>query len=375
MNTKRIAFCIESFSNTGGMERVLSVCANQLAKMYDITIITAFQHDKADVFALDNRIERVDLDVHAQDCRRSILRNPIVDAYKNELADYLCHHSFDFVISMGGLDLRFLPEIMDGSKKILWLHFPIDIAKLWYRSEASLLNKFFAKLQTYRRIQDAKKFDKIIVLSDADRFAWAKHTQKVIKIYNPLTVRNNQIPDYSVKAVISVGRLDRQKGFDYLIDAWRLVYQKHPDWVLDIYGDGPLKVELGNQIHRNGLDRVIKLKGVHRNMPSEYIKHSIYVMSSRNEGFPLVLLESLACGLPIVSFNCPQGPSEIINHGKNGYLVDEVGDIFGLSRALCKVIEDIELRKQMGHQALMDAEKYSVDKIMNQWIQMFESLS
>lgn len=370
----KIAICIENFSSTGGMERVLSVCANHFIVQHEVTIITAFQNNAKDAFPLHSKIKRVDLNI-SRNCKRILpFSNSMVTAYKNKLRDYLCRQSYDIVISMGSLELRFLPSIKDGSRKIVWFHFAMDIANLWYKSESGLLNRCYALLQTRRRIRFAKKFDRIVVLSDADRVSWTKYAQNVVRIYNPLTIIANQTPDYSSKSVISVGRLDYQKGFDYLIEAWKLVNNYYPEWHLNIYGEGSMRDQLTEQIRQNGLEDSVTLKGISHHIQKEYPKHSFYIMSSRKEGFPLVLLEALASGLSIVSYNCPQGPAEIVSHGKNGFLVDKVGDIKGLSNYICKLIEDEELRIRMGNRARLDASMYSTDIIIEQWNQLFESL-
>jgi len=216
--------------------------------------------------------------------------------------------------------------------------------------------------------------DKVVVISKSDKQIWEKHCCNVTYIYNPITLHSSQTSSCEQKAVIAVGVLGVQKGFDLLIDAWEKVYKKHPDWRLDIFGDGPDKALLQEQINDMGLQNVVFLKGRTNKIEDEYLKHSIYVMSSRAEGFGLVLVEAAECGLPLVSFDCNYGPNEIIVDGENGILVKEVGDIEGLSNAINLLVEDPEKRKRMGLSAKKLNERYSGDKIKKQWLNLFNGL-
>lgn len=356
----KIAYIIECMHNSGGMERVLSVCTNTLCQDLDVSIITLYQKDRPYYFPLDNKIHRYDLGVEN-----------VADGtqLKQRISEFLMAHHFDIVISMGGIDMYYLHSIKDSSNKIVWFHFAINIAETtWAGPNPSFAKKIKAKLQTWKRIYHARKYDKIIVISKADLKAWKKHTSNAICIYNPVTIDNPAPSDLSSKHVISVGRLDYQKGFDLLINAWKIVSEKHPDWELNIYGEGPHKEQLQKQIDNLQLSSSVTLCGRTSNITEKYTKHSIFVMSSRAEGLGLVLIEAASCGLPLISYDCPSGPSEIITDGKNGYLIPKVGDIEMMANRICKLIEDADLRKQMGKNAKLMVDKFSPAKIKEQWI-------
>lgn len=366
----KIAYVVDCMYNSGGMERVLSVCANALCDVYDVTVITAFQKGQPDFFKLNSRIKRYDLGIHEDANIRRKKRD-----FKRTLSAYLQVEHFDVVVSMGGMDLGFLYSIRDGSKKFVWFHFAIDIAKTtWIGPNPNLLKKIKAQLQTWKRIYYARKYDKIVVISKADLEAWKEYTNKVVCVYNPVTIGNPVQADLSSKKVISVGRLDYQKGFDYLIDAWGLVAEKHKDWLLDIYGEGPLREQLQWKIDKQGLHNSVRLCGRTPNITEKYAQHSIYVMSSRAEGLGLVLIEAASCGLPLISYDCPSGPSEIVTDGENGYLIPHVGDIDAMAEKICLLIEDAELRKQMGEKAKLMVDKFSPLKIKEQWMTLFDSI-
>jgi glycosyltransferase involved in cell wall biosynthesis len=185
----------------------------------------------------------------------------------------------------------------------------------------------------------------------------------------------NSFSNCHAKRAISVGRLSSAKGFDYLIKAWAGVHRQYPEWVCDIYGYGyGRENEYQQLIDENGLRNVVVIHEPVRNISEKYAAASFYVMTSRNEGFPLVLPEAMACGLPVVSFNCNSGPSEIITDGVDGILVNQVGDIPAMTFAICRMIKDEEMRIWMGKNALRNVQRYSQEKIMTEWVKLIESL-
>ncbi len=139
---------------------------------------------------------------------------------------------------------------------------------------------------------------------------------------------------------------------------------------MNIYGEGALRDTIQKQIDELKLTNVITLCGRTSNISEKYAQHSIYVMSSRAEGFPLALLEASSCGLPLISYDCPSGPSEIIENGKNGLLVERVGDIQGMADAICTLIENEALRNEMGEKALQMVERFSIQNIKKEWMEV-----
>ena len=372
---KRIAYIIEGMYNSRGTERVLAKCANFLSDDFNITVVTAFQNGKSDYYILNKKIRRIDLGVTDYK-NNSLFHNPRKKDYKKKLNDFLLIEQFDIVISLGGIESQFLHEIKDGSKKILWFHFAYDISNLFIREKhKGIIADIMVWLQTKRRVWFANKMDKVVVLSQTDCKKWQKYCNNVTYIYNPLTISATGTSSCEINSVIAVGVLWAQKGFDYLIDAWSEVYQKHPDWHLDIFGEGTDREMLQNKINQYGLQNHIYLRGKTNNIESEYLSHSIYVMSSRAEGFPLVLLEASSCGLPLISYDCNYGPNEIIQNGKNGILINEVGDIKGLSNAINYLIENPEERKKMGKCAQELSERFEPEKIRREWTNLFNELT
>lgn len=219
----------------------------------------------------------------------------------------------------------------------------------------------------------ARKLDKFVVLTKADKADWSKILDNVISIYNPLTFKSEKTAALENRRCIAVGRLESQKNFRDAVTAWKKVAERYPDWTLDIFGNGSLKKRLEKQIRDNGLEGKVRLMGSSSDIRSEMLASSCLVMSSAYEGFPMVLLEAIETGLPMVSYDCPKGPAEIIVNDENGYLV-KPGDTDGLAEGICKVIGDSDRRTRFGKKAKEKAGEFGIDIIMEQWKALFETI-
>jgi glycosyltransferase involved in cell wall biosynthesis len=175
------------------------------------------------------------------------------------------------------------------------------------------------------------------------------------------------------RVVVAAGRLVPRKGMARLIRAFAPVGERHPDWDLRIYGTGRLEEKLANLITRLGLAEQVHLMGHTDDLPSAFDEAAVFASASSAEGFPMVMLEALSKGLPLVSFDCPRGPSDIIDHGSNGLLIPD-GDIPAMTDALEMVVGDADRRRRLGAQAGLDAERYVVDRIAASWEELFDEL-
>ena len=215
----------------------------------------------------------------------------------------------------------------------------------------------------------------VVVLSDGAAQDWAKLSNPVLIVANPSPIPLNMELEINLssKRIISIGNLITVKGYDLLISAWALIAQRYPEWSLDIFGKGELHNDLQNQVNCLMLTNSIRLAGTTKDVKSELKKSSFYVMSSRSEGLPMVLIESITCGLPIVAFDCETGPREIIQDNDCGILVEN-GNVEKLALNIERMILDTELRKEMSIKALEKSKKYELTYIMEKWEKIFQEL-
>jgi len=372
----KIAYCLNLLYLPGGVERIVTAKANWLARLgYDVTLIV-YDHKGDCAFTLEPSVKIVDLNLGKLPTPRFPWRGPEVTAYREKLTAELMREHYDIVISTGRWELYFLPSIPDGSKKVLELHETLHYNEI-YRQNERWLARMNGKLITWMRIRSARKFDRVVMLNSRDYEEMRCHTRKAVRITNFCSVQPHAFSTCENKQVIAVGRVyDRVKGFDYLLDAWALVIKKHPDWQLAIYGetrDNDFNKAIEEKRQQLQLSADI-FKGKSNDIMARYAESSIMVCSSRYECFPLVPIEAAACGLPVVSFDCLNGPRDIIEDGKTGILVPQVGDVQGLADAICRLIEDEPLRKQMGIAARETPKRFDPETIMQQWDQLFQQL-
>jgi len=214
------------------------------------------------------------------------------------------------------------------------------------------------------------RFDCMVALNQADADDWSKYIRTKV-IYNMVHLNEGEISRHENKKVIFVGRYSKQKGIPDLFRVWELVYQRHPDWQLNLYGG---MGEDYNYAHAEAdrLQMNIHINEETNDIFSQYRESSIFVLTSIYEPFGLVLPEAMSCGLPVVSFDCPYGPANIISDGIDGFLIKD-RDINAFADRVCRLIEDTKLRLQMGRAAITSSQRFAADKIMPEWKVLFES--
>jgi len=372
----RIVYCIAGTFHAGGMERVLSNKANYFARLgYEVYIITTDQQGRKPYFSINPEIQQIDLEINyaANSTKKLISKiyNYAKLQYKHKrlLKAVLQELKADIVISMFDHEVSFLHRLQDGSKKILEIHFS-RFKRMQYARVGiwKWINLYRSRLD----YQWVKAYDRFVVLTAEDYKYWGNLSNMQV-IPNANSFESAALPDPRSKRVIAVGRYDYQKGFDDLIHAWNIVRRKYPTWTLTIYGDGVLRNDYLHLINRLGLGDCIQLENAVLTIQKEYLNSAILAMTSRYEGLPMVLLEGQATGLPLVSYDCKCGPKDIIVSGENGFLV-AMGDITSFANRLIQLMDDPQLRLQMGACAKKMSARFSESAVMQQWEQLFKNI-
>ncbi|MEC5394206.1 glycosyltransferase family 4 protein [Bergeyella sp. RCAD1439] len=380
-----IVYFFPNLKDAAGTERMLNIKANYLADVlgYNVTIITYRQYDDPIFFKFSEKIKMIHFDIPdpTRDLknfpsaeRRKLYKN-FMATYRKKVEDYLYHNPTDIAISMYfGAEHKFLPLIKDGSKKVMEYHFHFDITPFSkiLKSGWSLQN-LKAKILTKLFQRTLNKFDKIVVLTEEDEKAWSHYFDNVTNIPNPITIEPITT-DYKTKRVLAVGRFVEQKGFDYLIDAWAIIAKKHPKWSLYIYGWGDLKHDLQRQIEKLDLVDSVTLFPPNKEINKVYASHSVYALSSRFEGFGLVLCEALSCGLSPVAFACKNGPKDMMGESKLENFLVEPNNVETFAEKLSELMESEVLRKEMSEEALRVSKRYEMPNIMKKWEGLFRNL-
>ena len=363
-----------------GMSMVLSQKINYLAEHtdYELYMILTEKAGESWYYKMNPKIKWVNFDINFDELDTMPLPKKLFcyyfkqRRYKRLFSDFLLKIRPDITVSTVRREINFLNSIKDGSKKVGEIHF----SRQNYRQVnnpylPSFVNQYLSRLWINSLVRQLKRLDQFVVLTDEDFECWPEICRKRV-IYNSLTYFPDTCSTTSNKKVIAVGRYTSQKGFDLLINAWMIVSKIHPDWTLDIYGSGD---NAGYQrlADNSGLSGKVICHGAVKNIYEKYRESSIFAFSSRYEGFGMVLAEAMSSGLPAVSFACPCGPRDIITDGEDGMLVEN-GNVEKFANAICFLIEHDDIRRQYGAKAKENMHRFAQPLIMEQWIQLFDSL-
>lgn len=376
----KIIYCTHSTCNPGGMERVLLNKVTYLSQLpgWKVAVVTTDQNQRPPFYPFPEKVRMTDLGINYSEDNGKGAWKKITGylrkrkEHKRKLTALLLKEKPDIVVSLYPSESSFIPDIKDGSKKVLELHY-CKFFRLQYGRRGLL--GWIDKLRTRQDEQIVRRFDKFVVLTNEDRGYWG-NLPNIEVIPNAAMHVSDAYSDVMNKRVIAVGRLDYQKGFDRLIQAWQLVQHtgKFTDWKLDIFGQGEWREMLQQMIDKAELQDSVRLNRPTKQIGEEYVKSDMLVMSSNYEGFPMVMIEAMACGLPVVSFDYKCGPKDIIQPGINGLLVPN-GDIQALADAMMKVMEDEAYRKMLSLNARKVVDTYSEQAVMSQWIRLFTSIT
>jgi glycosyltransferase involved in cell wall biosynthesis len=380
-NKLKLVYITPALYMAGGVERVLTLKANYFAEHfgYDITIILTEGKDKPLFYPLSNKIKVINLNIGFEELWScSFVKKIFVylkkqRQFKKALTRELMRLRPDITISLLRREINFLNDIKDGSRKIGELHVNRANYRNFEVNDSNFFKNLFAKFWMHSLVAKLKKLDCFVVLTEEDKDAWPE-LKNIRVIPDPLSFLPTKHSELKERRVIAVGRYVYQKGFDLLLQAWSKIEKLYPDWQLVIFGDGD-RTPYENQMKALGIDdNRCHLNGPTSNVQHEYINSSIFVFSSRFEGFGMVLVEAMACGLPVVSFDCPCGPKDIIKDGEDGILVEN-GNIELLASSLSILINDESLRKSMSKAGQKNAQRFNIVHIAEQWRDLFESLN
>ena len=379
----RIVYIKASLASKGGAERIITEKMNYLATIYnyDVSVITYFQFPEtmSNTYPLSCKVKQINLSIPSHQQykysypKRLWMKWHFYHRLRNELQQTVNSINPDIIIGVGYRLADVVCSIKCQAAKLIESH----ESRLYTKSplllkRKSLLFTIFTLIN--RRIYlntVEKKADAVVTLTKEDAQEWRKAKRvKIIPNFSIIPISNRT--NCESKRVIAVGRLEWQKGYDRLICIWKLVSHEHPDWQLDIFGEGELEEEINNSIKKEEI-RSVKIHPFTDTISQEYASSSICVLTSRFEGFSLVLLEAMRHGLPCVTFNCPYGPKDLIDDNESGYVIEN-NNIEQFAEKLNYLIENTEIRKKFAKKALLKSKKYDVDTIMSQWRDLFDSL-
>ena len=358
--TKRICFLNGVIAHSGGTERVGIMIANALAQRgFDVTILSFWDYGQP-FFHVDERV-KVDY-LLKPSTEGKLYRTFVYPVWK--LRRYIKSHGFDVFIDIDSALAYWTVWALRGlpCRHIVWDHFNYVHAQTERR-----------RVKALRLIR--KSANRLVLLTQQDRQMYLDAgfpERQLMVINNPSPFEQVDPSPRGENTVLAVGRLTNQKGFDRLISAWSRIEDRAGDWRLVIVGSGELENELKQQVADANLSNV-RFVSATSNIEQWYDKASIYAMTSRFEGFPMVLLEAMAKGLPIVVYDCLTGPRELVDDGVNGHLVPD-GDEGRFAEDLLSLMHDRQLQDRYANGALRLVRKYSIDAITDQWEELIDDL-
>lgn len=357
----KLLYITNGISKSGGLERVLSIKASYLAdhKDYEVHIITLNEETTNRFYHFSPRII-----FHNITVKRSKVH--YLPSYIKGIKRKVSEIDPDIIsVCDDGLKGFFLPQILRKPKRpvIYERHASIDL-EISQGGIPAKIKKHCMRLLSGR-------FDAFIVLTSGNAGEWSRGNIKVIP--NPVSMSFAEEAVLTNKTAIAVGTHTHNKGYDLLINAWEEIVKAHPDWKLYIYGRKDKNGTYEKLTREKKLEKNILFFDPVQNIEEAYLNSSLLVLSSRSEGFGMVLIEAMACGVPCVSFNCPSGPADIIQNEKDGFIVEN-GNVKQLIEKINYLMDNEAVRKSMGKEAKKNAKKYQPANIIEIWDNLFTNL-
>ena len=364
----KIVYCAPALYSAGGVERVISFKASYFTEVYgyDVTIIVTEGQGRECFFPLSDKVRVINLQLGFEE----LWRVPFIKKvflylqkqrqYKKLLTIELMRIRPDITISVLRREINFINSIPDGSRKIGELHVNRSNYRNFTGHDNNVIKRQFARFWMKNLIGHLKQLDRMVVLTESAKSDWSE-LSNVTLIPDPLPFTADEVSPLTFKRLVCIGRYDYDKGNDLLLNAWARVEKQIPEWKLDIFGNGnmetyqQLMVQLGIDSSR------CHLHGPITEVKREYLQSSLFVLPSRYEGFGLVLIEAMACGLPVVSFDCENGPRNIIRDGQNGFLV-QAFDVDAFAEGIRKLKENGSFRKEASRNNLETVKKFCVSE-------------
>ena len=361
----KILYIAPDITDSGGISRVLSLKTNYLVNQlnYDVSILSVND-------CLSNRFYDFEPAIKWYNCKESKNTILFLKNYINLIQRTISAEKPDIIVICDAVLWVFIPWFVKTEIPIIFeTHFSVFFEK---SKNKSLYSKFRAKLVRFLRQKTIGKFTYVVYLTNEE--SWGRQPKKSIVIPNPLPFTVNNKAALVNKKAMAVCMNPYVKGLDRLLLVWSRIIQNYPDWVLDIYGksnDNTTFIKRANDLK---ISNNVNFHPPTANIQSSYNQSSVFLMTSRTEAFGMVLIEAMASGVPCVAYNCPSGPRAIIDEGINGFLIeDENQDHF--IQKLELLIEDENLRIQMGINAQKSVAKYNIDSVMKKWDELFMDLT
>lgn len=376
----KIVYCTPALYSAGGMERVVTAKANYFAEQfgYEVTIIVTEGNGDHSFFHLSKKVEVINYGLAFEDLwnkpfyKKLVLYLKKQRRYKKLLTRELLRIRPDITISTLRREINFINDIQDGSRKIGELHLSRSSYRGIEDGDSSLFKRLFSNWWKKDVVAQLRRLDKFVVLTDNAVQDWPE-LYNVKMIPDPLPIEGSCQNSSDIKRIISVGRYSNEKGYDLLLKIWSIVEKECMDWQLDVYGMGDPTPYVKMMDDLSIDQRRCHLRSSLVDVESEYFKSSIYVHPSRSEGFGLVIVEAMSCSLPVVSFDCENGPRSIMTDGEDGFLVPSFNIRYFADRIML-LIKDENLRMQMGEKGRLKSQQYSIEKIALQWKELFDNL-
>lgn len=376
----KIVYVLPTLASMGGTKRIITSKANYMAERfgYDIAIICICQHDnESNFYSLSDKVKQVNLSINI--FSQYLYKYPkrlwekiwLERKLRQIITELVNGINPDIVIGIGHFKADLVCSLPIKAIKIIECH----TTKYFMNSNVesrSILSRLYMFLNRYHYFRVIEKHaDLVVVLTRGAMDVWASARRVVvIPNFSPITVK--QFSPCQAKRIIAVGRLSEEKGFERLIDVWKCISVRYPEWNLVIFGEGELHDTLAYKIHYEHIQNVA-MCGSTNNISEEYISSSICVVTSFYEGFSLVILEALEHGVPCVAFDCPYGPRSIIEDGKCGFLVED-GNTSLFVQKLSSLMENELLRRQFSRNAIERAKAFDTDAVMAMWKMLFDNL-